>query len=100
MPTIISVIIMIGRFLISFWLLSSSPLKASEIEIVFDLDDQMGDSTCVGCGECVQACPTGALMPSNDAGLNIPDKKHIQRLIVGGRFQAAENLNKWNENHP
>ena len=44
-------------------------------EIVFDLDDQMGDSTCVGCGECVQACPTGALMPSNDAGLNIPDKK-------------------------
>ena len=44
-------------------------------EIIFDLDDQMGDSTCVGCGECVQACPTGALMPSNDAGLNIPDKK-------------------------
>ena len=44
-------------------------------EIVFDLDDQMGDSTCVGCGECVQACPTGALMPSNDAGSNIPDKK-------------------------
>src|SRR3546814_8517532 len=23
----------------------------------------MGASTCVGCGECVQACPTGALMP-------------------------------------
>ena len=23
----------------------------------------MGDSTCVACGECVQACPTGALMP-------------------------------------
>ena len=32
--------------------------------------------------------------------IDIPDKKHIQRLIVGGRFQAAENLNKWNENHP
>ena len=25
----------------------------------------MGSSTCVGCGECVQACPTGALMPSS-----------------------------------
>ena len=25
----------------------------------------MGDSTCVACGECVQACPTGALMPSS-----------------------------------
>ncbi|MFT7531621.1 MAG: formate dehydrogenase major subunit, partial [Gammaproteobacteria bacterium] len=30
--------------------------------IVFDLDDPMGDSTCVACGECVQVCPTGALM--------------------------------------
>ncbi|MEM6666204.1 MAG: 2Fe-2S iron-sulfur cluster-binding protein, partial [Pseudomonadota bacterium] len=29
---------------------------------VFDVDDPMGLSTCVGCGECVQACPTGALM--------------------------------------
>src|SRR3954452_16475710 len=33
-------------------------------KIVFDFDDPMGDSTCVACGECVQACPTGALMPS------------------------------------
>ncbi len=32
--------------------------------IVFDFDDPMGQSTCVACGECVQACPTGALMPS------------------------------------
>jgi formate dehydrogenase major subunit len=24
----------------------------------------MGHSTCVACGECVQACPTGALMPA------------------------------------
>ncbi|MFC7702828.1 formate dehydrogenase subunit alpha [Plastorhodobacter daqingensis] len=31
---------------------------------VFDFDDPMGDSTCVACGECVQACPTGALMPA------------------------------------
>ncbi|SMX44399.1 formate dehydrogenase subunit alpha [Actibacterium lipolyticum] len=30
----------------------------------FDFDDPMGDSTCVACGECVQACPTGALMPA------------------------------------
>ncbi len=33
-------------------------------KIVFDFDDPMGQSTCVACGECVQACPTGALMPS------------------------------------
>ena len=44
-------------------------------EIVFDINDPMGESTCVGCGECVQACPTGALMPSKEVGLTIPDKK-------------------------
>ena len=49
-------------------------------KIVFDMDDPMGASTCVGCGECVQACPTGALMPAaylNDAEQRVawPDKK-------------------------
>ncbi|MFL6798646.1 MAG: formate dehydrogenase subunit alpha [Xanthobacteraceae bacterium] len=34
-------------------------------KIVFDFDDPMGQSTCVACGECVQACPTGALMPAS-----------------------------------
>ncbi|WP_120634313.1 formate dehydrogenase subunit alpha [Ruegeria sp. EL01] len=31
-------------------------------QVVFDQNDPMGDSSCVACGECVQACPTGALM--------------------------------------
>ena len=31
-------------------------------KVVFDFDAQMGNSTCVACGECVQVCPTGALM--------------------------------------
>lgn len=34
-------------------------------KVVFDLDVPMGDSTCVACGECVQACPTGALLPKS-----------------------------------
>ncbi|MEQ8230091.1 MAG: 2Fe-2S iron-sulfur cluster-binding protein, partial [Gammaproteobacteria bacterium] len=38
--------------------------RGAESRIVFDVEDPMGDSTCVSCGECVQACPTGALMPS------------------------------------
>src|SRR6266850_238632 len=42
-------------------------------EIVFDLGDPMGESTCVACGECVQACPTGALMPARGAGLIAAD---------------------------
>lgn len=39
--------------------------RNADARIVFDFDDPMGASTCVGCGECVQACPTGALMPAS-----------------------------------
>src|SRR5437762_3526412 len=49
--------------------------RGEHSKIVFDLDDPMGESTCVACGECVQACPTGALMPARDAGLTKPDKQ-------------------------
>jgi formate dehydrogenase major subunit len=38
--------------------------RGHNAKIVFDFDDPMGASTCVACGECVQACPTGALMPA------------------------------------
>jgi len=38
--------------------------RNAESKVVFDFDDPMGQSTCVACGECVQACPTGALMPA------------------------------------
>ncbi len=49
-------------------------------KIVFDFDDPMGRSTCVACGECVQACPTGALMPAslvdqNGVFCNEPDRE-------------------------
>ena len=48
-------------------------------KVIFDFDDEMGDSTCVGCGECVQACPTGALMEkslldNNGVRETFPDK--------------------------
>ncbi|MGQ7845884.1 formate dehydrogenase subunit alpha [Granulosicoccus sp. 3-233] len=38
--------------------------RGHDARITFDFDDPMGQSTCVACGECVQACPTGALMPA------------------------------------
>ena len=48
-------------------------------KIVFDFDDPMGASTCVACGECVQACPTGALMPATLVTKNVrtefPDRE-------------------------
>ncbi|HEY7656692.1 MAG TPA: formate dehydrogenase subunit alpha [Burkholderiales bacterium] len=49
--------------------------RGEHSKIVFDLDDPMGESTCVACGECVQACPTGALMPARGVGLVKPDKQ-------------------------
>ncbi len=54
--------------------------RNADSKIVFDFDDPMGDSTCVACGECVQACPTGALMPAslvNEEGVRTvwPDRE-------------------------
>ena len=49
--------------------------RGSHSAIVFDLGDPMGESTCVACGECVQACPTGALAPAHDAYLARVDRK-------------------------
>src|SRR4051812_17092185 len=49
--------------------------RGEHSKIVFDMDDAMGDSTCVACGECVQACPTGALMPAREVGKIVPEKQ-------------------------
>src|SRR5262245_45629447 len=49
--------------------------RGEHSKIVFDQDDPMGESSCVACGECVQACPTGALMPARNVGLQQPDRK-------------------------
>ena len=46
-------------------------------KIVFDFDDAMGASTCVACGECVQACPTGALMEAS-----LVDEDGVGRAIA------------------
>ncbi len=48
--------------------------RGHHAHIVFDIDDPMGASSCVACGECVQACPTGALLPANRAGELVEDK--------------------------
>ncbi|VUD74948.1 formate dehydrogenase subunit alpha [Methylobacterium symbioticum] len=54
--------------------------RSAGSKVVFDFDDPMGGSTCVACGECVQACPTGALMPSayldaNETRVVYPDRE-------------------------
>ena len=55
--------------------------RGSKAKIVFDLDDPMGDSTCVACGECVQACPTGALLPKSVTSNEKPGRVKADRKV-------------------
>lgn len=71
-------------------------------KVVFDFDDPMGDSSCVGCGECVQACPTGALLPATLADGARPERWvdsvcpycgvgcQLSFGVEGGRIVAVE----------
>ena len=48
--------------------------RGGRAQIVFDMGDPLGTSSCVGCGECVQACPTGALSTAGGGSLVQPDR--------------------------
>ena len=48
--------------------------RGAHSRIVFDLGDALGSSSCVACGECVQACPTGALLPRRGDAALVADK--------------------------
>ena len=58
--------------------------RGENSKIVFDFDDPMGDSTCVACGECVQACTTGALMPAS-----IVDKDGVGHSKVDKKIDSV-----------
>ena len=49
--------------------------RGAHTQVVFDLADPMGESSCVACGECVQACPTGALIPKTQIGSQAVDRR-------------------------
>lgn len=46
--------------------------KGSATGIAFDLDVPMEQSTCVGCGECMVSCPTGALTNKGVVDVTLP----------------------------
>jgi CRP-like cAMP-binding protein/Fe-S-cluster-containing dehydrogenase component len=52
--------------------------KGFKTRIAFDLDDLMGSSSCVACGECMVSCPTGAL---------------THRAIVAAQLPHGETVN-------
>ncbi len=49
--------------------------------IGFDLNDPMGQSSCVSCGECMISCPTGALMFRESVG----DRSQKDRPAIKAR---------------
>src|ERR687894_711282 len=54
--------------------------KGYTARIAFDLNDPMGESTCVTCGECVAACPTGALVNKPIHGVPIRPRDELKSV--------------------
>jgi len=56
--------------------------KGFDAGIAFDLNQPMGNSSCVSCGECMVSCPTGALT----------NKSVVRAVLPGGVPAEAEDL--------
>jgi formate dehydrogenase major subunit len=54
--------------------------KGYSTRIAFDLNDPMGSSSCVTCGECVAACPTGALTNKPIGGVPIRPRAELDAV--------------------
>jgi formate dehydrogenase major subunit len=54
--------------------------KGYTTRIAFDLNDPMGSSSCVSCGECVAACPTGALTNKPIRGIPIRPREELDAV--------------------
>jgi formate dehydrogenase major subunit len=54
--------------------------KGYTTRIAFDLNDPMGESSCVTCGECVAACPTGALTNKPIHDVPIQPRSELQQV--------------------
>jgi ferredoxin len=65
--------------------------KGFTAQVAFDLNNLMGNSSCVSCGECMISCPTGALInrtsvtppPPPGAGV-VPPEELIQLPLFAG----------------
>ena len=57
--------------------------KGYATRIAFDLNDPMGDSSCVTCGECVAACPTGALVNRPIRDVPIRPRSELEAVDIG-----------------
>ncbi len=69
---------LVGNFTLGF------EERGAESTLVADLGVPLGESTCIGCGTCVQVCPTGALIDRWSAYQgNETEVEHHQTICVG-----------------
>ena len=66
--------------------------KGYTTTIGFDLNNPMGQSSCVSCGECMVSCPTSALTFREQVGADVPKDK---TLSPGASYISAEELRKY-----
>jgi CRP-like cAMP-binding protein/Fe-S-cluster-containing hydrogenase component 2 len=62
--------------------------KGYKAGIAFDLNDPMGASTCVACGECMVSCPTGALTNRSSVAVELPDAAAQRAQTLSGDEMA------------
>ena len=55
--------------------------KGATAGISFDLNDAMGSSSCVQCGECMVSCPTSAITFKTGARINVPDGDRSKEVL-------------------
>ena len=68
--------------------------KGSGTSISFDTDVPMASSTCVGCGECMVSCPTGALTNKRIVDVDLPTGQEmtsadLQQLDIFKRMSGT-----------
>jgi len=77
--------------------------KGFNARISFDLNDPMGQSSCVSCGECMASCPTGALTNKKLVDSNLKDQPGampvtIEDLFTHEIFQGiSKPFMEWNQ---
>jgi Fe-S-cluster-containing hydrogenase component 2/CRP-like cAMP-binding protein len=68
--------------------------KGFETRIAFDADAEMGESSCVACGECMITCPTDALTNRSIVKVSIGADGALQNDAEWEKFQSAREEKK------
>jgi CRP-like cAMP-binding protein/Fe-S-cluster-containing hydrogenase component 2 len=66
--------------------------KGYKASIAFDLNQPMGDSSCVACGECMVSCPTGALTNRGFKEVGFPQGQRAKVAQLSGEELARHPL--------